>query len=119
MMARAHGAARNRMAVSAKSVRRAGETDGQRSGADMRWNSYTPPSGMWLMYADGTGLLTDAMHDGRGADRFPSRRLGHQWESYGKHSRSEVAAACANHSCGAVAESHRASRAFRIGTKGW
>jgi len=28
-------------------------------------------------------------------------------------------AACANHSCGAVAESHRASRAFRIGTSGW
>jgi len=26
------------------------------------------------MYADGTGLLTYAMHDGRGAGRFPSRR---------------------------------------------
>jgi hypothetical protein len=33
------------------------------------------------MYADGTGLLTDAMHVGRGADRFSSRVL---WAISGK-----------------------------------
>jgi len=71
------------------------------------------------MYADGTGLLTYAMHDGRGADRFPSQCAAASVGAAGWHSRSVDAAACANHSCGAVAESHRASRAFRIGTKGW
>jgi len=70
------------------------------------------------MYADGTGLLTDAMHDGRWCWSLPFPSPGGiSGETSGEHSRSEDAAACANHSCGAVAESHRASRAFRIGTK--
>jgi hypothetical protein len=37
---------------------------------------------MWLMYADGTGLLTDAMHDGRGAGSLPFPTPdGSQWEA--------------------------------------
>jgi hypothetical protein len=71
------------------------------------------------MYADGTGLLTDAMHAGRGlAASLPNARR-HQWERLADIHAANLMAACANHSCGAVAESHRASRTFRIGTKGF
>lgn len=48
------------------------------------------------MYADGTGLLTDAIHVSRGAWPHPFPTRWHQWEQLGWHSRSDETAACAN-----------------------
>ena len=41
------------------------------------------------MYADGTGLLTVAIHDGQGVGALPSRCRGNQWEVSGEHSHSD------------------------------
>ena len=74
-----------------------------------------PPSGTWLVRKRNR---SPDFRDGRRARSFPSRALkATQWEIFDRNLHPMLQAqVCAIHSCGAVAEFHRASRSFRCGT---
>src|ERR1039457_1233264 len=124
------GAARkcvsNRKAASVESLRKADPRKKKAAGkrpeiADMLETPTLPP-GNAVNVRGRTGLLTYAGTCGRRTGPFPSRRLAASVGGAWLHSLPAPVRRGAQvrvHSCGAVAEFHRASRTFRCGQGLW